>query len=361
MIETGGPGGAEHVVISLAVALRESGVATASVALFEEGWLSAHLRSRQVPVHVLSLDRVIDFRLLSTLVRLVRREHVALIHAHEFAANLYAALAGRFAGIPVVATVHGKNYYTEARRRVIAMRALRRLGAAVVAVSDDLKSFLEREVGLRGVRVAPNGIDVDRYDPGARDRVRSELGIGVGETVVGAVGNLYPVKGHKVLIEAVGRMSHPVRLLIAGRGGEEAALRKCAADMGVSDRVHLLGFREDVPRLLSAFDVYALPSFSEGQSLALMEAMAAGLPIVASRVGGNPEIIDDGEHGLLVEAGDAAALAACLTRLAQDTRLRCRLAANARSRVRAEFSLEAMATRYRGLYHEALVPWSGGL
>jgi len=218
--------------------------------------------------------------------------------------NLYASLAGSLLGIPVVATVHGKNYYPTAVRRIYAMRLLRRLGATVVAVSSDLRDFLEKDLGMRDVRLIPNGIDVAAYSEIDRESVRRVLGFGREDRVIGAIGNLYPVKGHAVLLRALASLQDPkIHVVLAGRGEEERHLRAQVESLSLQGRVHLLGFREDVPRLLSAFDLYALPSFSEGQSLALMEAMAARLPIIASRVGGNPELIREGESGAAIRRG----------------------------------------------------------
>ncbi len=353
LIETGGPGGAERVLINLATRLNRSEGVRCSVGIFKDGWLRQRLIEAHVPVHVFSSKHSFDLPFLFSLMRRLRRERVQLIHSHEFTMNFYAGLAGSLLGIPVVATVHGKSYYPSARRRVQAMRLLRRLGAGVVAVSSDLRDFLERELGMREVRVIPNGIDIAAYSGADRDAVRRELGFGVEDRVIGAIGNLYPVKGHAVLLEALARLKHPrIHVVIAGRGEEEPRLRGLMESLSLQGRVHLLGFREDVPRLLSAFDAYALPSFSEGQSLALMEAMAAGLPIVASRVGGNPELIRDGESGLLFEAGNPEDLALKLKTVVDSDALAESMAAKARERAAADFSLDAMMARYRALYAE---------
>ena len=312
-------------------------------------WSGYHLLTRPMPNLILHASREphMSLRQHVTLPRIAQRLRVDLVHYPHFDAPVHLM------PVPVVATVHGKNYYADAGRRVLAMRLLPTLGATVVAVSSDIRSYLEGALGVRGVRVIPNGIDVHRYEGGNRAAARRTLGLDPEACIIGAVGNLYRVKGHAVLVEAVARLGDPrLHVVIAGRGEEEAALRRQAASAGMGDRLHLLGFREDVPQLLAAFDFYALPSFSEGQSLALIEAMAAGLPIVASRVGGNPEILTDGEHGLLCGAGDAEALAAALRRLIADPAAAGRLAEAGRARARAEFSLEAMVKRYRRLYAE---------
>lgn len=354
LIETDGPGGAERVLINLAGRLNRSENFRVSAGIFKEGWLRDQLIASGIPVHIFSSKHSIDLPFLFSLMRWIKTQKVDLIHSHEFTMNVYAALAGKLLGIPVVATVHGKNYYPSVPRRVYAMRLLRRLGATVVAVSSDLRDFLEKDLGLREARVIPNGIDIPSYRNADRTEARRALGFGEQEKVIGAIGNLYPVKGHATLLEALARLDNPhAHVVIAGRGEEEGRLRQLTEDLSLQERVHLLGFREDVPRLLSAFDIYTLPSFSEGQSLALMEAMAAGLPIVASRVGGNPELLRENETGLLFEAGDAEDLASKLNVFLEKPETGKRMGVAAFERAAKEFSLDAMMERYFALYAES--------
>ncbi len=353
LIETGGPGGAERVLVNLTRALNTCPDTTASVVLLKEGWLAQELRRYDVEPNVLWLQRALDPLFLHRLKRSLAAQAIDLIHAHEFTMNVYGAVAGRWASIPVVATVHGKNYYAEAGRRVQAMRVAARLGARVVAVSADIQAFLEDELDIGPVEVIANGIDVGRYRGADPSRGRRLLGVPDQAFVVGAVGNLYAVKGHRTLLEAVALLDDPtVHVVIAGRGEEEEPLRRRAETLGLVDRLHLLGFRDDVPDFLCGFDVYALPSHSEGQSLALIEAMAARLPIVASRVGGNPEIVVDGESGLLLPAEDAPAWAHALGILKNSPERRAALARAAAARALECFSLQAMVGAYRRLYAE---------
>lgn len=369
LIETGGPGGAERVLVNLTQRLAADPVYRSTVGLLKPGWLESELVSRGLEIHRFRLRRPLDPVLLLGLARHLRRSGVDLVHAHEFTMNVYGAAAGRLAGVPVIATVHGRGYYAEARRRVVALRWAVRFGATLVAVSSDIRRFLSDSLRCGPVRLIPNGIDLARVAGGDRARGRAALALETEALVVGTVGNLYPVKGHRVLLEAAARLGRPrVHIVIAGRGNEEAALRRVAAELGISDRVHLLGYREDVPDLIAAFDIYALPSFSEGQSLSLIEAMAAGRPVVATAVGGNPEVLGmeeefratgpaapaTGAHGVLVPPGDPESLAAALDRLLADPALARRLGEAARARARREFSLEAMMDRYRALYAELL-------
>jgi len=360
LIETGGPGGAERVLTSLTLALGAAGEFHSTVGLLKDGWVAQELRRHgQTPV-LFRLRRPLDPALLWALVRHLRRARVDLVHAHEFTMNVYGGVAAALAGVPAVGTVHGRGYYAEAGRRIAALKLATRLGLVPVAVSSDIRQFLADTLGLAGLRLIPNGIDVERPASGDRARARAALALPPAIPVIGAIGNLYPVKGHTILLRAVAHLPVPAHLVIAGRGEEEAALRREAAALGLGDRLHLLGFRDDVPDLLAAFDIYALPSFSEGQSLALIEAMAAGRPIVATAVGGNPELLGAGEPtGLLVPPGEPAALAAALARLLAEPAAAERLGAAARARARAEFSLAVMLGRYRALYQERLAARRG--
>ena len=337
MIETSGPGGAERVMINIARTLmREPGFRSSAI-LQREGWVAAELRGHGIEPRLLPLKHMLDLGFIRRVAAQVRRERVGLIHAHEFGMNVHGALVARLAGIPSIATVHGRTYYGDNTRRVLAMRALRHLGATVVAVSADIRDLLE-ELGVRDVCVIANGIDLSLYE-NAEALPRTSLELPDDAKVVGAVGNLYEVKGHRVLVEALAHCDRPdLHVIIAGRGDEEEPLRRLAEERHVADRVHLLGFRPDVPALLKTFDVYALPSFSEGQSLALMEAMAASSAIVATDVGGNSEIVRTGREGILVPAGNPEALARAIERLIDGPEEGARFGEAAHTRARARSS-----------------------
>jgi glycosyltransferase involved in cell wall biosynthesis len=183
--------------------------------------------------------------------------------------------------------------------------------------------------------------------------VREELGLGRDDRLVLAVGNLYPVKGHRYLVAALGLLHarHPrLHVAIAGRGDEAQGLRLQAVRLGVGDRVHLLGLRDDVPALLAAADAFVLPSLSEGLPMALLEAMFAGQPIAASDVGEIGSALARGEAGLLAPPGDAAALAANLDRLLSDPGYAQHLGEHAARRANAEYGIATMVDRYAACY-----------
>ncbi|HWN82076.1 MAG TPA: glycosyltransferase [Candidatus Udaeobacter sp.] len=355
LIETGGPGGAERVLVSLTAALAAEPGFRASAGLLKAGYVADELARRGLPQTQFRIRRALDPGLVMALARHLRQAEVDLVHAHEFTMNVYGAAAAWMARVPAILTVHGRGYYAEAGRRLLALRLAARSGAIVVAVSSDIQRFLGSEVGIPGVRLVPNGIDLARPASGDRARGRQALGIGPEAIVIGNIGNLYPVKGHRVLLAALAELGPEVHVAIAGRGKEAEPLRALAAELGIAARVHFLGYRDDTPDLLAAWDIYALPSLFEGQSLALIEAMAARLPIVATAVGGNPEVLGPKEvTGLYAPPEDPTALAAELRRLIADPALRARLGAAALERARTEFSLAAMLERYRALYAAAL-------
>jgi glycosyltransferase involved in cell wall biosynthesis len=354
LIETDGPGGAEVMFLELAEELRRRGHQVVPVGPANGvGWLSGRLRERGFQPGTFTLRRALDWGCALGLRDLLAHRKVDVVHGHEFTMAVYGAAAARMLHKPYVITMHGGQTVTKALRRRIALRWAFRRSRGTVAVSDQMGRFMESELGLRRgfIRTVRNGI-TPRL--GVGDRVRAELGLQPGEVLLVAVGNLYPIKGHRVLLDALKRMEENGvrgwRAAIAGRGQELEPLQQLARSHGITDRLHLLGYREDVPDLLAAADIFVMPSIWEGLPLALLEAMFSGKAIVATAVSGIPEAIASGEHGLLVPPSDPAALADALARLARDPELRRRLGAAARARAVAEFTVERMADEYERLY-----------
>jgi glycosyltransferase involved in cell wall biosynthesis len=201
-----------------------------------------------------------------------------------------------------------------------------------------------------------NGVDVAAIDAARPGKaVRRELGLPEGVPVIGLVGRLdHWGKGHKELFEAMASLMerHPVHALIVGGGRRIDEVRQLADNLGLAGAVHFLGPRHDVPELLNAMDIFVLPSYSEGVSLALLEAMAAGLPVIATAVGGLPEVVTDGENGLLIPPRDAGALAGALERLLSDPAWAQHLGANARAYVREHYSLDRLGREINEIYGE---------
>jgi glycosyltransferase involved in cell wall biosynthesis len=312
----------------------------------------------QAGVRFVGLDRRSRVELWAwrPLVSLLRRERVDVLHAHKFGSNIWGALLGRLARVPVViAHEHSWSFEGRPLRRLIDRHLIARLSDAFIAVSrEDRRRMIEVEgIGPQDVRFIPNGIP-DPPAPGARD-VRGELGIGAGNPVIGTVGFLVPLKALDVLVRAAALLAPQfprLRVLVAGDGEEKARLEALVDELALKETVLLLGHRPDVPDLLASFDVAVCCSDSEGSPLSVLEYMEAGKPVVATRVGGIPDLIDDGVHGLLVERQDPVGLADALAALLRDPERASRIGERARERRRREFDIDVMVKAFEDLYLE---------
>lgn len=288
-----------------------------------------------------------------------------IVHSRNWSC-IDAIIGARLAGVPVVIhSEHGRESNDPEGRnaiRRIGRRVLAPMVTQFVTVSRDLARWLVEDIGLprRKVLSIRNGVDLHRFSPRGRQAARAALGIEADRVVIGTVGRLDPVKDQLGLVEAFSGLATDPRavLVIVGDGPCRGALETKVADLGLGGRVRLLGEREDVPVILAALDVFVLSSVGEGMSNAILEAMATGLPVVATGVGGNPELVVDGTTGFLVEPRLPAALVAPLRRYLADPALLARHGGAARGRAEAEFSLERMVGEYEQMYRRFL--GSGG-
>lgn len=295
-------------------------------------------------------------RLLAAIVRayqLVRRNHYDIVHSqHESADLINALLPGRARRL---SSRRDMGFLKSSRVRSL-MRWLDRRFDCVVAPSQAILDSLPRERASRLVCI-PNGVDTRRYAPadaGRRARMRESLGYASHELLIGCVANFNPVKRHADLIDAFARVYAELpqaRLLLLGDGRLRGAIETRIAALGLSGAVRLAGERLDVANVLPALDVFALASKSEGMSNAILEAQACGLPVVATDVGGNPELVD-ADCGVLVQPLNPPALARALLELLPDVARRARLGMAARARVCARHPLQKMADAYLALYRE---------
>jgi glycosyltransferase involved in cell wall biosynthesis len=331
------------------------------VCLLEDGWLHGELERLGVKSVIIENKRSYDPVFLANLIGLVRREKIDLIHAYEFVTTFYGAVTAKLTRIPAIGAIHGKGYFTEKTRRRIAYKIAVGLSSQIVAVSNDLKNYLESELHLKNhdkIMVIPNGIDINKHTPGKMNpELKRQLGIPDDALVCGTVGALAEVKGFPYLIEAAGKVANVFpnfRLLLVGEGRQEAVLKEKILSMGLQKIVIMTGFRSDIPDLLNLFDLYVCSSLSEGLSLSIMEALAAGKPVVATNVGGNPELIIQRENGLLVPPKDPEALADNIIALLRDKVLRDSMSRNGRKLVESKYSLEKMVESYQDLYRKFL-------
>jgi glycosyltransferase involved in cell wall biosynthesis len=355
-------GGAENHLLALLRHADRAAFDIEAAVLSGEGELVPIFRQAGIPVHLLKARNRFDPAALSRLVGLLRDRHFDILHSHLFRADIYAGLAvgrlgerrpllvstrhndDRFFLNPFVGLVH---YLVSARQDLI------------IAISDHIARFTVAR-GVRHparVRRVYHGIEppLTRALEREGQRIRHELGIAPDDFLVGNVGRLALQKGQRHLIAAMPLLLERVpraHAVIAGSGDLEEYLRDLAEEVGVAEHVHVLGPRKDVPALMHAVDVFAMPSIWEGFGLVLLEAMAAARPIVASRVATIPEVVLDGETGLLVPPGDPHALADALSQLAEQPVLARQLGEAGRERLRVQFSLEKMVGDTELLYRE---------
>jgi sugar transferase (PEP-CTERM/EpsH1 system associated) len=296
-----------------------------------------------------------------TLARAIGAVRPDIVHSRNWG-TVESVLAGRWVRFcKVVHSEHGLEASASAhepKRRIWFRRMAYHLADRVLSVSYQLRDLHAARTGFdpKRITVIHNGVDRNRFCPDAagRVRMRQELGLAADEFCVGCVGNLFPVKGHMTALQAVESLAaqgRKWRLLLIGEGPERERLEAYLAQRpDWKERVQLMGTSHRVPEMLQAMDVYLLPSIAEGISNSLLEAMASGIPAVATATGGNPEVVVEGESGLLFPVGDVRRLSDRLLRLQADRKLRADLADRALRRVREEFSLDSMVGKYAQLY-----------
>lgn len=349
-------GGAEKVIVDIASHLDRARFQP-SVWVFEEGDRDGECGRTGIPFEVVKRGNLPALLFIIKLARMMALREIDIVHCHGVAATVHAGLAARLARKPVIVTVHGRSAFG-VRSGVWGLKLIKGVGGKVVAVSEPLRQELASECGIDpgAIMTVHNGINPEEYVVSAERSaaLRREMGLD-GCIVIGTVGNLRKEKGQRFLIEAmpeIVRRFPDARLLIVGADGTGilGELTGLVERLGLSGHILFLGQRRDVPELLAMFDIVVQPSLTEGISIAILEAMAAGRPIVATNVGGNPTLIIDGENGVLVPPSDSSRLAAAVTGLIADTAGRDSMARAAGQRVRNEFSIGACVSRYERLY-----------
>lgn len=355
-------GGLENGVVNLLNQLSDERFNHVVCCLTHAGRLAERIQSKDVEIVEMGLptDR---FRFpVMKLRRLLRQWAPDIVHTRGWG-TIDAIVAARVAGVSRV--IHGEHGREAADpqglnpKRNLIRRALSPMVDRFVCVSEDLRRWLISTVGIseRKVLAIHNGVDIGRFQAQARDDVRRRLGLGETEFIIGTVGRLDPVKDHVSLLAAfapIAKRSPNARLLVVGGGPMRQKIESQVISLGLSGQIFLLGDRHDVATILNAFDVFALTSIAEGISNTILEAMASRLPVVATRVGGNPELVQDGTTGRLVEARDVAALTTAFAGYFEDREMCVRHGAAARIRAEKHFSLERMATDYAELYSDVL-------
>jgi len=347
-------GGLERVVIDLIKHLSRDRWDSSLYCLKEGGSLVHELESVGCTVHELYKKDRIEYSLFWRIAKLFRQENVQIVHCHNYGALFYGAIGSRLARTRgTVYTAHG--VYSALRLGKLRYARLVPVDR-VIAVSADAREAALSAGPLRpgDVQTLPNGINTGLFAvDGNPEELKRELGVPEDVPVFGIVGRLSPEKQHDTLLKAMKLLATQVPgavLIVAGDGPIRPDLESLATELDITSNVFFLGERHDVPQLLQALDVFVLSSRSEGLSIALLEAMAGGLPIVATDVGGNSEVIVDGETGLLVPPGDPEALAQAMAAVATDRERTRSMGELGRKRVNEIYSLDAMVKQYEAVY-----------
>jgi glycosyltransferase involved in cell wall biosynthesis len=354
-------GGAENLLLSILRKLDPQRFSSLVCCIGERGALGNQVMATGFPLtelHLLSKGGM-DRRVVPALVDLIRRERIDLVHSHLYHANFYGRLAAGKAGVPAVASIH--NTYTKHKwHRQLANWYLARSTASIIAGSEEIKQDVVRydHVPEALVEVIPNSVDLARsHSALSREQARERLGVPEGAIVLGTVGRLEEQKGHRYLIEALSQLRQrgmDAYLLLVGGGREELALRELSASLKLEQRVMFLGTRSDLGDLFRAMDMFVMPSLWEGLSLAMLSAMAAGLPVVATAVGGVQQVLANDEYGFSVLPGDAAALASRIEACFANPEEMVRMGEKGQRRVCENYSDEAMVRRLEAVYARVL-------
>ena len=358
LLATGGNGGAQESYSGLLLRLDRSAYEVRALSL-SRGSAVQRLRRLGLPVEV--IDEADDEAAVHELAAYLRREEIDLLHAHMFRAEVVGARAAVAAGTPVVmATVHSSR--VRSSLDIATLAALTPAMDRLIVPSASIAAKVRAE-GRGGAQftIIPNGVDLARFDlPVTACALRREFAIPKGAPLLGVVARLEPEKGHRYLVDAMPeilRGAPETWLVIVGEGSLDAELRARAASLPrpARDRVLFTGRREEVAAITGEIDVAVLPSLREAQGISILEAMARRRPVVASAVGGIPEVVTNDLDGLLVPPADPSALAQACIRLACSPALRRRLGEAGRATVEARFSLDAMVRRIEAVYDEELV------
>ena len=346
-----GQGGMEAGVMKLVTGCDPARV-TADVCTLEPARAFQQLFTGDSRLHELSRTSAFDVRLVAALAAIMRRRRIDVVHTHAWGTLVEGWLAARLAGVKHV--VHGEHGTMETRPvNVAVQRRLWRRVDRLLAVSRDLAGRMTATTGIprERIEVIPNGVDFG--DPLSRDAARTALGLDKDAFIVVAVGRLVPVKNYRLLLAAARELASRIpncRFLIAGDGPLKSELERDIAARNLHGTVTLLGLRQDVPQLMAAANVFALTSSSEGMSNTILEAMSAARPVVATRVGGNPELVQEGITGLLIDPAAPTELCAAVESLAADPSRVRRMGNAGRQRVEREFSRARMIENYTQMY-----------
>lgn len=349
-------GGREKVVLDVLEHIDKKRFIVEVACLGRRGSLYHAFRSKHVTVHFLNKQRGFSPRVYFQLRRLITEKRFDIVHSHNPGAFLYGAIAAILAKVStIINSEHGYADVISWRKRIAESILTNRI-SRTLAVSKDLASILSNRPFARksNIQILHNGIDVDKFSSSKKRAViRESIGIKDPEILIGTVARLAAVKGHETLIRSFRLIRYAfseAKLLIVGDGDRKEVLQNLVRELNLRENVIFAGQRSDIPDVLSAMDIFVLSSLNEGLSITLLEAMASGLPVVATSVGGNLEVVENGISGLLVPSNDAEKMAEALNSIITDKSIPRSFGEAAKRRVREHFGAQRMVKDLETIY-----------
>lgn len=365
LISSEGYYGVENMLVTLALQLSQQGCRCV-VGVFCNSHsphteVAEQAERQGLTVEIIACNGRWDWSAVTQIRSLLAKHDVHVLHPHGYKADLYALAAASRNRVPLLATTHNwPSKLLSMRAYAILDRLALRAFDKVIVVSDAVADIL-RHSGMAAEKVAmiPNGVDLDRFRS-AVPKLRNEIGL-AHNPVVGFVGRLVPDKGGALLVRAAQHVLtiHPnTTFVLVGEGPAHQEWKALAGELGIDKQVIFVGARDDMPEVYASFDMVVLPSLIEALPMCLLEAMAAGKPVIATRVGAVPRLVVEAQTGLLLEPGDVSALAQAILRLLENPDMACQLGENGRAHVARHFSAEVMAKSYIEMYEQVLVSCS---
>jgi len=345
-------GGSEVYAFTVAANLPRDKYRCSMCAIDQGGAIEGEVRQSGIPYNIMHRRQGLDFLLMWRLFRLFRRKRIQVLHTHHFNQLFYSVLAAKLLGIRIIHTEHDTEIQKRPRLK-LALRILSHFCYRMVAIGSDIASMYEEQIGIPAAKIETvrAGVNLAKFDED-KATARQSLRLKGQDQVAVIVARLFPEKNHLLLLQAFAEVAQQVKaahLLIVGEGTEQASIEAKINRLNLQNNVQMLGVRRDVGRILAAADVFALSSDREGLPIAVLEAMAAGRPVVATRVGDLPEVVQDGVNGYLVPPGDAGALAEALIKLLSDDSHAAALGTQARTTAQ-QYSLATMLDKYEALF-----------
>jgi len=357
-------GGVENTLLSLLPRLNKDKYRVSVCCLYRADDLAKEAEKQKIPLLTLKMRPRLDLDLkylrgISQLIKFLKQEKIDIVHTHLYKANTPGRIAAILARVPIIiANEHSVDFWKTGGQRAID-KFLSKFTDKIIVVSEAVKEFCTQEVGLPKdkVTVLYNGVDLQKFLPEVDiNKKKEELNLPSDSKVVGIIGRLQQIKGHQFFLKAAKIVSGEFPsacFLVIGEGSLRDELEEMADKLNLGDKVIFTGQRDDVPQILPLLDVSVLSSLREGFSITILESMASGIPVVATDVGGNRELVEEGKTGHLVPARDTESLAGAMIRILKDESLAKRMVERARERVKL-FSINRMAKETESIYDELI-------